>query len=313
MTYYELKKVFVKTSSKAALGTLLILLIVFSFLSVNNMTYVDENGETEKGRTAAVNLRQEKERWEGPLTEETVARVIRENSRINQSREARSEDVQEQNKAYSRTQGYEDIRLLIDSAFGGFGDFDYNRINSLKAEDAELFYPKRTENLKDWLADENGGAGRFTKEEQQYLLQRYEAMQTPLYYEAADGWDKLFERLPSLLMILVLILALIISVWTNCNQYRTNRLLKDADLKYRAIRICLPGDDPDIAFLEKHFTIKRDEEKIRRVERLVTAFEDSVRNRIRNHEMAAYKDSLAHRLFREAQEIRKQLDNPNSK
>ena len=110
-----------------------------------------------------------------------------------------------------------------------------------------------------------------------------------------------------------LILALIISVWTNCNQYRTNRLLKDADLKYRAIRICLPGDDPDIAFLEKHFTIERDEEKIRRVERLVTAFEDSVRNRIRNHEMAAYKDSLAHRLFREAQEIRKQLDNPNSK
>ena len=74
-----------------------------------------------------------------------------------------------------------------------------------------------------------------------------------------------------------------------------------------------PGDDPDIAFLEKHFTIERDEEKIRRVERLVTAFEDSVRNRIRNHEMAAYKDSLAHRLFREAQEIRKQLDNPNSK
>ena len=69
-----------------------------------------------------------------------------------------------------------------------------------------------------------------------------------------------------------LILALIISVWANCNQYRTNRLLKDADLKYRAIRICLPGDDPDIAFLEKHFTIERDEEKIRRVERLVTAF-----------------------------------------
>lgn len=41
-----------------------------------------------------------------------------------------------------------------------------------------------------------------------------------------------------------LILALIISVWTNCNQYRTNRLLKDADLKYRAIRICLPGMIP---------------------------------------------------------------------
>ena len=42
-------------------------------------------------------------------------------------------------------------------------------------------------------------------------------------------------------------------------------------------------------------------------------YKRQVRNRIRNHEMAAYKDSLAHRLFREAQEIRKQLDNPNSK
>ena len=110
-----------------------------------------------------------------------------------------------------------------------------------------------------------------------------------------------------------LFLTRIVSVWTNCNQYYTNRLLKDADLKYRAIRICLPGDDPDIAFLEKHFTIERDEEKIRRVERLVTAFEDSVRNRIRNYEMAAYKDSLAHQLFREAQEIKKQLDNSDSK
>ena len=108
---------------------------------------------------------------------------------------------------------------------------------------------------------------------------------------------------------LVLFLTMAVSIWINCNQYRTNRLLKDADLKYRAIRICLPGDDPDIAFLEKHFTIERDEEKIRRVERLVTAFEDSVRNRIRNYEMAAYKDSLAHQLFREAQEIKKQLDN----
>ena len=112
---------------------------------------------------------------------------------------------------------------------------------------------------------------------------------------------------------LVLFLTMAVSIWINCNQYRTNRLLKDADLKYRAIRICLPGDDPDIAFLEKHFTIERDEEKIRRVERLVTAFEDSVRNRIRNYEMAAYKDSLAHQLFREAQEIKKQLDNSDSK
>lgn len=100
MTYYELKKVFVKTSSKAALGALLILLIVFSFFSVNSVNYVNENGETEKGRAAAASLRQEKEQWEGPLTAETVARVIRENSRINQSREARSEDIREQNKAY---------------------------------------------------------------------------------------------------------------------------------------------------------------------------------------------------------------------
>lgn len=115
------------------------------------------------------------------------------------------------------------------------------------------------------------------------------------------------------IIVVELFLVLVVSVWINSNQYRTNRMLKDADLKYRAIRICLSEDDPDIAFLEKCFTIERDEEKIRRVERLVTAFEDSVRNHIRYYKMVASKDSMAHRLFREAQEIRKQLDNPNLK
>ena len=75
------------------------------------------------------------------LTAETVAWVIRENSRINQSREARSEDIQEQNKAYSKTQGYckiSDFSLILPSA--GSVIFDYNRINSLKAEDACSFF-----------------------------------------------------------------------------------------------------------------------------------------------------------------------------
>ena len=59
----------------------------------------------------------------------------------------------------------------------------------------------------------------------------------------------------------VLLLALAVSVRTNSNQHRTNQLLKNADLKYRFIRISLSGDGPDIAFLEKHFIIERNEEK----------------------------------------------------
>ena len=82
---------------------------------------------------------------------------------------------------------------------------------------------------------------------------------------------------------------------------------EEADLKYRALKMVLPSDDPNIRYIEKHFSVCRDEKVIDDVKNSVAVYEDSVRHHYEMIEMAAYKDSLAKQLNKEANEIKKRL------
>lgn len=48
-------------------------------------------------------------------------------------------------------------------------------------------------------------------------------------------------------------------------------------MKYRALKMVLPSDDPNIRYIEKHFNVQRDEDIINNVRNRVTAYEDSIR------------------------------------
>ena len=78
-------------------------------------------------------------------------------------------------------------------------------------------------------------------------------------------------------------------------------------MKYRALKMVLPSDDPNIRYIEKHFNVQRDEDIINNVRNRVTAYEDSVRYHYEMIEMAAYKDSLAKQLNKEANDIKERL------
>ena len=67
----------------------------------------------------------------------------------------------------------------------------------------------------------------------------------------------------------------------------------EADLKYRALKMVLPADDPNIRYIEKHFNVQRDENVINDVRNRVTAYEDSVRHSYEMYKLALYKDSIA--------------------
>ena len=58
-----------------------------------------------------------------------------------------------------------------------------------------------------------------------------------------------------LLFIGGLALSLIISIWGNLTQWRENQDWEEADLKYRALRMVLPSDDPNICYIEKYFSV----------------------------------------------------------
>lgn len=110
-----------------------------------------------------------------------------------------------------------------------------------------------------------------------------------------------------LLFISGLALSLVLSIWGNLTQWREHQDWEEADLKYRALKMVLPVDDPNIRYIEKYFNVQRDENIIDNVRNRVIAYEDSVRHHYEMIEMAAYKDSLAKQLNKEANDIKERL------
>lgn len=110
-----------------------------------------------------------------------------------------------------------------------------------------------------------------------------------------------------LLFIGGLALSLVLSIWGNLTQWRERQDWEEADLKYRALRMVLPSDDPNIRYIEKHFSVQRDDDTINNVRNRVAVYEDSIRRHYEMIEMAAYKDSLAKQLNKEANDIKERL------
>ena len=80
-----------------------------------------------------------------------------------------------------------------------------------------------------------------------------------------------------LLFIGGLALSLVISIWGNLTQWREHQDWEEADLKYRALKMVLPADDPNIRYIEKYFHVQRDRNIIDNVRKRITVYEDSIR------------------------------------
>ena len=110
-----------------------------------------------------------------------------------------------------------------------------------------------------------------------------------------------------LLSIGGLVLSLVISIWGNLTQWREHQDWEEVDLKYRALRMVLPSDDPNIRYIEKNFSVCRDIKVIDDVRNRVAIYEDSIRQHYKMIKMAAYKNSIACKLLKESQEIKNGL------
>ena len=116
-----------------------------------------------------------------------------------------------------------------------------------------------------------------------------------------------------LLFIGGLALSLVLSIWGNLTQWREHQDWEEADLKYRALKMVLPSDNPNILYIEKYFSVQRDENIIDNVRNRVAAYEDSVYRHNKMVKIATYKDSVARQLFDESNRIKTQLKREKSK
>lgn len=111
-----------------------------------------------------------------------------------------------------------------------------------------------------------------------------------------------------LLFIGCLALSLIFSIWGNFTQWREHQDWEEADLKYRALKMVLPSDDPNVRYIEKNFSVCPNKEVIENVRTRVNIYEDSIRYHNEMIQVAAIKDSMANSLFKEANEIKKKIN-----
>ena len=83
-----------------------------------------------------------------------------------------------------------------------------------------------------------------------------------------------------------LALSLVISIWGNLTQWREHQDWEVADLKYRALKMVLPSDDPNVRYIEMNFSVCPNKEVIENVRTHVNTYEDSIRY---HNEMIQYK------------------------
>lgn len=226
MFRYEVKKVFAKTGGKIALLLLAGVLILSCWFAAD-VYWVNENGEQEYGIAAVRRLREAQKEWSGILDEEKLRQVIEELQRINATPQAHSEDVRESNIAFGWQQGVMGIRWLMVAAYSeGFQHSDYYRPDSLVPEEASAFYPNRIRLLKEWLADEKDSAYyKFSDAEKAFLINRYETLEMPLYYDYMEGWMQLFDWYSMAVILTIIILGYLVSgIFANEFQWKADAI-----------------------------------------------------------------------------------------
>lgn len=208
MLRFEIKKVFSILKNRIAITVLFVILIITCVLTINRVEYVDENGNHSVGISAAKNLREAKNEWAGYLTEDIFHKVLEENKNINNSKEALSDNIEEQDKAYAKKQGISSIIDVINYAFSEYRDYNYFAADNVSDDEVETIYERRISTLKNFL---DSGEESFTEEERNYLIRQYENLETPFYYEYIDGWAALLQNISTFILILALVIGFFVS------------------------------------------------------------------------------------------------------
>lgn len=210
MLYYELKKAWVKPGTKIALLVLALFMTFMCVSAIKEVYFINENGDHEYGPGAARKLRAAQKEWAGTLTEEVISKVIEENARIISTEEYNSSDIRQKNIAYGWTLGFNDIRWMLVYSCAAFRSSDYFAPDRLKPEDAAYFYSNRVRHLREWL-DSDEATSVYSEDEKEFLIEQYEALETPFQYDYFRGWESLLSYIGGVVMFVALTMGFVVT------------------------------------------------------------------------------------------------------
>ena len=213
MTRFELKKVLGSIGGKIALMLLAAAVCLGCWMCISEVEWVNERGDSETGLEAISKLRNAQKQWAGILDTEKLEKIIRENQRICATPEAQSKDYEQNDIAYGWKQGIRPVLNMMNYAYSkDFQEFDWYCNESVTVDQAKDFYSNRTRLMKQWLLDKTGSAQYlFNENEQNYLIEQYETLETPFYVDYTEGWTQLLYNSPFVIMAAALILGFLSS------------------------------------------------------------------------------------------------------
>lgn len=196
MVLYEIKKVLSSCGGKIALIVFACVIVVSCWMATIGVEWMNENGEWETDLDAARKLRVARQEWKGYLDEETLTGVITELNHIVSMPEYTSKDYNERHLIYHYRQSIQPIWEMFIFAYSpAFQTVDETVVDRLITSDAEFFYSNRIRLLTEGIYDENKRISHLLSEqEKQYLISKYEELETPFYYDYVEGWEQMLSN-----------------------------------------------------------------------------------------------------------------------
>lgn len=210
---YELQRVFCKRANQIVLILLAVLVAYACGSAMVQVEWVDTQGNSITGHSAAVALCRDREEWSGTLDQVMLEKALKEIKEIYRSTEV---DVQTQESNYllrSKLQGVQEIADLLGWSFlEEYNTFE-EMVSDLQPEDLSRFYKNRVENRKAWLyRDETSwGYYNYTPAEKQYILDKYESLETPLEIGYHEGWVQANSHISTYLKYGIILLSFILA------------------------------------------------------------------------------------------------------
>lgn len=213
LLHYELQKVFAKRANQITLLLLALLVAYTCRTALQQVEWIDDQGNSTTGHSAAVKLREASEEWSGVLDQELLEKALAGLKEIYNSTEVDAQSQESNWLLRNKLQGVQEIADLLGWSFvDDYGTFE-EMIGDLQPEDLSRFYANRIENRKAGLYEDESSWGyyNYSEAEKQFILSKFEALQTPLETGYHEGWVQAIEQLPTLLKYGIILLSFVLA------------------------------------------------------------------------------------------------------
>lgn len=207
---YEIKKILSSRTARISLVILSLLTVIHCAKYVYSVSWTNDDGSHFSGPRAIALIREAKNEWKGPITEDVIHRVIIANKQITEN-PAYQKQGGLSNEGFSKIQGFYDIRDMINRFCAvSLSDYDYYTADRLSPDASDEFYQKRITQFSEWLGRDDVRQ-MFTPPERSYISDSVQNLKTPFNYAYHDGFSAMQEMNAFLTFAVVIVICIIVA------------------------------------------------------------------------------------------------------